>query len=267
LIHPSAIVHPQAELGADVSVGPYAVIEGPARIGNRCTIQAHAVIGGDVEMGEENVIGYGAIIGSEPQDLSFRPDISSMVRIGRGNTVREYVTIHRGSVADSVTTVGDGCLLMVGAHLGHNVQVGNHVIIANNALLGGYVEVGDRAFIGGGCVFHQHVRVGQLAICQGQSGFSKDVPPFVMAARHNEAAGLNAVGLRRAEFTAAQRAEIKSAFDLLFRSDLNVSQAISAAGERAWGEEARSFWEFVSKAKKRGLVTLLTNRNRLEFEE
>jgi len=267
LIHPTAIVHPQAELGADVSVGPYAVIEGPAKIGDRCTIQAHAVIGGHVELGEENVIGYGAIIGSEPQDLSFRPDIPSRVRIGRGNNIREYVTIHRGSVAESVTTVGDGCFLMVAVHLGHNVKVGNHVVIANNALLGGFVEVGDRAFIGGGCVFHQHIRIGQLVICQGQSGFSKDVPPYVMAASINETVGLNSVGLRRAGFTAAQRAEIKSAFDLLFRSGLNVSQAISAAGERAWSEEARSFWEFVSKAKKRGLVALLTDRTPLQSEE
>lgn len=262
LIHPTAIVHPKAELGREVTIGPHAIVEGAARIGDRCTIQAHAVIGENVEIGEDNLIGYGSIIGSEPQDLSFRPDTQSHVRIGHRNKIREYVTIHRGSVQDSATVVGDGCYLMTGAHLAHNVQIGNHAIIANNSLLGGYVQAGDRVFIGGGCVFHQYIRIGRLAICQGGSAFSKDVPPFVTAAERNSVAGLNAIGLRRAGFTAAQRAEIKAAFDLLFRSGLNVSQAIASAAEQVWGEEGREFWEFVSAAKKRGLVAPLSSRIR-----
>jgi UDP-N-acetylglucosamine acyltransferase len=263
LIHPSAIIHPRAELGREVSVGPYAVIEGAARIGDRCTIQAHAVIGESVEIGEDNLVGYGSIIGSEPQDLSFRSEIQSHVKIGRGNRIREYVTIHRGSVEDSATVVGDNCYLMSGAHLAHNVRVGSHAIIANNSLLGGYVEAGDRVFVGGGCVFHQHIRIGRLAICQGGSAFSKDIPPFVTAAERNGVAGLNTIGLRRAGFTAAQRAEIKAAFDLLFRSGLNVTQAVATAGEQVWGEEGREFWDFVSAASKRGLVAPLSSRARV----
>jgi len=262
LIHPTAIIDPAAKLGRDVTIGPYAVIEGAAQIGDRCSIQAHAVIGEYVEMGEENLIGYGTVIGSEPQDLSFRPTIRSHVKIGNGNKLREYVTIHRGSVQDSATVISDGCYLMGGTHLAHNVQIGNHAIIANNSLLGGYVQVGDRVFIGGGCVFHQFIRIGRLAICQGGSAFSKDVPPFVTAAERNGVAGLNAIGLRRAGLNAAQRAEIKTAFDLLFRAGLNVSQAIARAGEQSWGEEGREFWDFVAAAKKRGLVAPLSSRGR-----
>jgi UDP-N-acetylglucosamine acyltransferase len=261
LIHPTAIIHPDAELGADVTVGPCAVIEGPARIGDRCVIQAHAIIAGHVVMGADNLIGYGAVIGGDPQDFAFKPAVRSEVRIGHGNKIREYATLHRGTTEGSATVVGDHCFLMAGAHLAHNVVLGDHAILANNALLGGYVEVGERVFIGGGCVFHQHIRVGRLAICQGASAFSKDIPPYVIAAERNGAAGLNVVGLRRAGFTAAQRAEIKEAFDLLYRSGLNVTQALAAAQERVWAEEGRAFWEFVAGAKKKGLCDLLAARS------
>ena len=138
MLHPTAIIHPDARLGSGVTVGPYAVIEGPAQIGDGCTIQAHAVIGGHVVMGKNNLIGYGAIIGGEPQDFAFQPAVNSTVRIGDGNKIREYCTIHRGTTEGSATVVGHGCFLMAGAHLAHNCQLGDHVIIANNALLAGH---------------------------------------------------------------------------------------------------------------------------------
>jgi UDP-N-acetylglucosamine acyltransferase len=261
MLHPTAVIHPDAELGANVTVGPYAVIEGPAKIGAGCVIQAHAVIGGQVEMGSDNLIGYGAVIGSDPQDFAFRPEIQSAVRIGNGNKIREYCTIHRGTTEGSATVVGDGCFLMGGAHLAHNVALGHHVIIANNALLGGHVQVAERVFIGGGCVFHQHIRVGRLAICQGLSAFSKDIPPFTMAAERNGVAGLNIVGLRRAGFTAQQRAEIRAAFALLYRRGFNTTQALAAARERTWGAEAQALFDFVAAAKKRGICAFLATRS------
>jgi UDP-N-acetylglucosamine acyltransferase len=264
--HPTAIIHPDAILADDVEVGPYAVVEGGAQIGAGCVIQAHAVVSGRVVMGERNLVGYGAIIGGEPQDFAFHAEIESHVRIGSGNRIREHVTIHRGTTAGSATVVGDDCFLMAGAHLAHNVQLGNGVILANNAMLGGHVEVADRVFIGGGCVFHQHIRVGRLAICQGASAFSKDIPPFTMAAERNAVAGLNVLGLRRAGLDAAQRAEIKAAFALLYRRGMNVRQALAAAGERTWGTEAAAFWEFVAGAKKRGLCGLLGRHGRVEIE-
>jgi UDP-N-acetylglucosamine acyltransferase len=260
MIHPTAVIHPDAQLGNEVQVGPYAVIEGAARIGDRCVIQAHAIIGANVEMGDENLVGYGAVIGGDPQDFAFRPEVNSFVRIGSRNRIREYATIHRGTNEGSATIIGDDCFLMGGTHLAHNVFLGNHVIIANNALLGGHVTVEDRVFIGGGCVFHQHIRVGRLAICQGASAFSKDVPPYVMAAERNGVAGLNVVGLRRAGLTAAERAEVKTAFALLYRSGLNVSQAVEAARDRIWSHQAIVFWDFVAAAGKRGVVDLLGSR-------
>lgn len=267
MIHSTAVIHPDAQLGSKVTVGPYAVIEGAAKIGDGCVIQAHAVIGAHVEMGRDNVIGYGAILGGDPQDFAFKPEIRSSVRIGNGNKIREYCTLHRGTSENSATTVGDGCFLMAGAHLAHNVTLGNHVVIANNALLGGYVQVGDRVFIGGGCVFHQFIRVGRLAICQGASAFSKDVPPFTTAAERNGVAGLNIVGLRRSGFTPEQRKEIKAAFSLLYREGHNTTQALAVAKTRTWGHEAEDFFNFVGAAKKRGICDFLATRGGAFSEE
>ena len=260
MLHPTAVIHPEAQLGTNVTIGPYAVIEGPAQIGDDCVIHAHAVITGHVRMGNDNVIGPGALIGGEPQDFAFRPEVQSEVRLGDGNKIREYCTIHRGTSNDSATIVGSHCFLMGGAHLAHNVHLGDRVILANNVLLGGHVIVEDRVFIGGGSVFHQHLRVGQLAICQGASAFSKDVPPFTIAAERNGVAGLNVIGLRRAGLTPAERVEVKEAFKLLYRRGHNVRQALAAAAERTWGTHAQAFWDFVAAAGKRGLCDLLASR-------
>ena len=260
--HPTAVIHPDAILADDIEIGPYAVIEGAARIGSGCIIQAHAIIGAHVEMGERNEIGCGAIIGGDPQDFAFKKTTQSRVQIGNDNRIREYATIHRGTAEGSATVVGDQCFLMAGAHLGHNVRLGSHVIIANNSMLGGHVSVEDRVFIGGGCVFHQHVRIGRLAICQGASAFSKDIPPFTMAAERNGIAGLNSVGMRRAGIDSAQRADIKAAFALLYRSRMNVTQALEMSALRLWSDEARTFWDFVSGSGKRGLCDLLSARSR-----
>ena len=232
MLHPTALIHRDAQLGAGVTVGPYAVIEGAARIGDGCVIQAHAGIGAHVVMGRENLIGYGALIGGDPQDFAFQPAVKSTVQLGDGNKIREYCTIHRGTTEGSATVVGSGCFLMAGAHVAHNCHLGDHIVIANNSLLGGHVTVGDRVFIGGGSVFHQHVRVGRLAMCQGLTGCSKDLPPFATAAGINGIAGLNVVGLRRAGFTSEQRTEIKAAFSLLYRRGLNTTQALAAARDR-----------------------------------
>ena len=261
MLHPTALIHPEAQLGDHVTVGPYAVIEGPALIGDGCVIHAHAIITGHVVMGNDNVIGHGALLGGDPQDFAFRPEVRSEVRIGDGNRIREYCTIHRGTSNDSATVVGSHCFLMGGAHLAHNVRLGDRVILANNVLLGGHVIVEDRVFVGGGSVFHQHLRVGQLAICQGASAFSKDIPPFTIAAERNGVAGLNVIGLRRAGFTPAERVEVKEAFKLLYRSGHNVRQALAAAAERIWGKHGQAFWDFVAIAGKRGLCDLLAARS------
>ena len=251
-IHRTAIISPKAKIAGDVEIGPYVCIEGPAVIGKGCVIQAHAVLSGSVRLGKNNTIGYGAIIGATPQDHAYHPRIKSKVIIGDDNIIREYCTIHRGTIEGSATTVGNHNFLMAGTHLGHNVKVANNVIIANNVLLAGHVEVQDRAFIGGGTACHQFVRIGQIAISQGVNGLTKDVPPFTMVAR-DLIIGLNVVGLRRAGFTPAQRMEIKTAFKLLYRSGLNTTQALERAKEEQWNEVGRIFFEFVAQAKKRGI--------------
>ncbi|HEV2803354.1 MAG TPA: acyl-ACP--UDP-N-acetylglucosamine O-acyltransferase [Chthoniobacterales bacterium] len=250
-IHPSALVDPAAQIGAGVEIGPFAVIGAGAVIGDNCTIQAHAVIEGPVKMGSENFVGYGAIIGALPQDLGFDRKIQSLVEIGNGNTIREYCTIHRGSTEGSATRIGDGNFLMVGNHLGHDCTIGNGVVMANDCLLAGYVRIDDRAFIGGGSRFHQGIRMGRLVMAEGR--FTQNLPPFLSAAK-NEVFGFNVVGMRRANFSGAERDEIKRAFKLLYRSRLNTRQALEKAAESDFGPIGREFFEFVANAGKRGIV-------------
>lgn len=250
-IHPTAVVDPAAQLGADVEVGPSAVIGADVVLGERTVVQAHAVLEGAVRIGRENLIGYGAIVGAKPQDLSFKPETRSGVVIGNHNVIREYVTIHRGTAEGSETVIGDANFLMVGVHLGHNCRLGNGVIIANNSLLAGYVQIDDGAFVAGGSRFHQFLRIGRLAMVEGR--FTKNLPPFVAAAK-NAVYGINVIGLRRAGLPAAERDEIKRAFKLLYRSELNTKQALAAAAEADFGPVGSEFFNFVANAGKRGIV-------------
>ena len=252
--HPMAIIDPAAQLGAGVQIGPYSVVGPEVMIGDRTIVQSHVILEGTVRIGEDNVIGHGCIIGGPPQDLSFKQETKSSVEIGARNVLREYCTIHRGTAQDSATVIGDDNFLMAGVHLGHNCRVGNGVIIANNCLLAGYVQVADRAFIGGGTTFHQFMRVGRLVMAQGSSAFGKDIPPFLLAAERNYVFGVNILGLRRAGFSPAERDEIQSAFKLLYRSGLNVRQALEKASAREFGPLGREFFQFVKDAGKRGII-------------
>ena len=252
-IHSTAIVDPTAKIAADVTIGPYAMIGANVTIGARTAIASHVVIDPEVTIGTDNVIDHAAIIGTAPQDLSFSAERKTRVVIGNENVIREHCTIHRGSAEGSVTKIGDKNFLMAGAHVGHNCEIGNGVIIANNCLLGGHVRVGDAAFLGGACVFHQNICVGRLAITQGASAFSKDIPPFVIAAERNYVFGLNVVGLRRAGFSAKDRDEIKAAFKLVYASGLNIGDAINKASTMKFGAAAQEFIDFVATAKKRGI--------------
>jgi UDP-N-acetylglucosamine acyltransferase len=256
MIHPTALVDSKAQIDSDAVVGPYALIEGPVHISSGTEIQGHAVITGSVVMGKNNLVGYGSVIGSYPQDLSYDPNAGSGVEIGDNNVVREHCTIHRGTKEGTTTRIGSNNLLMVGAHLGHNVQLGDNIILANNVLLGGYAEIEDRAFVGGGSVVHQFTRVGAISLMQGLSGISKDVPPFAIAAGVNRVAAINIIGLRRAGYGPALRTEIREAFALLYSSGFNTSQAQEESGRRSWSKEVSLFWNFVA-ASKRGICAMV----------
>jgi UDP-N-acetylglucosamine acyltransferase len=249
-IHSTAIVEDGAVLGTDVEVGPYAIIGSDAIIGSGCRILSHAVITGRVTFGTNNLVGHGAVIGAPPQDFAHNESMVSEVHIGSGNTFREHVTIHRGTKEGTSTTVGNDNLVMVGAHFGHNVTVGSRTIIANNCLLAGYVEIGDGAVLGGGTVFHQHMRVGRLAMVRGGTRFGKDIAPFLVADGENIVSGLNAVGLRRAGFSSQTRIELKRLFKQVFRSSLNVSQALSGLDESQLSPEGRELIAFIRDAKR-----------------
>jgi UDP-N-acetylglucosamine acyltransferase len=252
MIHPSAIVDSRAELGPGTKIGPYVVIEGPAVIGPDNEIQAHAILTGEVRIGTGNLIGYGSVIGGLPQDFGFDRNSSTRVEIGDGNVIREHCTIHRGTKPGSATVIGSQNMFMVGAHLGHNAQIGNHAILANNVLLGGHVDVGDRAFLGGGAVFHQSIRIGTISMVAGSAAISKDIPPFSIAVGMNSVVGINVVGLRRAGFGSALRTEVKKAHELLYHSGLKTTEATARAAETTWPAPVQEFWEFV-RSSRRGI--------------
>jgi len=254
MIHPTAIISPEAQLAADVEVGPFAIVGAGVKLGAGCRVLARAIIEGDTIAGENNVFGYGAVIGAVPQDLAFdETKDKTGVRIGSGNVFRENVTIHRGTKDGTMTTVGDGCFLMVDSHLGHNCAVGNNVILANGVLCAGHVTIGDNVVVGGGAMFHQFVRVGRYAMVRGSARMAKDVPPFTVTFEINDLVGLNAVGLRRAGFSSATRVELRRAYKHMFLSGFNVSQALEAAAKETWCAEAQEFFNFIREASKRGV--------------
>ena len=251
-IHQTAIVDADAQLAAEVEIGPYSIIGAGAIIGEKCVIQSHVVIEGSVKMGAGNVIGHGTIIGSTPQDLTFQAETKSGIEMGDSNVIREHCTIHRGAKEGGVTILGDRNFLMVGTHVGHDCRVGNGVVIANNSLLAGHVRIDDGAFIGGGSRFHQGIRLGRLVMAEGR--FTKNLPPFLSAAK-NQVYGMNIVGLRRAGFSQAERDEVKRAFKLLYKSGLNTKQALEKSGEAGFGPIGREFFDFVAEAGKRGIIS------------
>lgn len=253
-IHPTAIVHPGAEIGNNVAIGPFAVIEDQVRIGAGTTIGSHVTLLRFTAIGEDCNIHSHAVLGDWPQDTAFKPEQESFLRIGARCQIREGVTIHRGTKPGTATEVGDGCFLMVNSHLAHNVKLGASVIIANGALLAGYAEVGSGAFISGNCLVHQFTRIGRLAILAGGTAINKDVPPFckTRGLAPNTVVGLNVIGLKRAGIGPADRLAVKRAFAMLYQSGLNVSQAVARLKREVDTDIAREFVAFI-EASKRGI--------------
>jgi UDP-N-acetylglucosamine acyltransferase len=256
MIHATAIISPEAHIDPGAEIGAYVIIEGPVQIAAGCKVAPHAQLIGDVQIGEGTTIGRSAIIGDLPQDLGFDPATHSGVRLGKKNVIREHVTIHRGSKPNQFTTLGEGNFIMVGAHFGHDVQIGNQNIIANDVLLAGHVHIGNNTFIGGGAVFHQFLRIGDYCVIQGNGSFSKDIPHYCAAQRTNRITGLNVIGLRRQGFTTEDRAEMKDLFDLLFREGHNLTQAIAAARAKTWSPRAEKLLQFIEAPSKKGVCRL-----------
>lgn len=256
-IHPTAIIESGAQLGNHVKIGPYTYIESGVTVGDNCAIASHVAILAGTRLGNNCKVHAGAVLGDVPQDLAFKDEPSS-VKIGDRCVIREGVTVHRGTKAGTETLVGDDCLLMAYSHLAHNVKVGDRVIVANGALVAGYAEIGDRAFISGNCLIHQFTRVGRLAMMSGGCAIQKDVPPFCItrSLSTNTVMGLNAIGLRRAGFSQQQRRELQNALKILYRSQLNISQALEKLESELTSDLVRELCEFI-RTSRRGICKFI----------
>jgi len=228
-VHPTAIVHPDAAIGEGVDIGPYVIVGEKCAIGDGSVLAARAVLERNVTLGRNVKIGIGTVLGGEPQDLKFKGEETS-VEIGDGTVIREYSTINRGTSHSWKTTVGRNCLIMSYVHLAHDCHVGDHVILANGTQLAGHVVVEERVGISGLTAVHQFVRIGRFAYVGGCSRVAKDVPPFVKAVGNPvKLYGLNSVGLQRNGFSEEAVIELKRAYRMLFRSELNLSAAADKA--------------------------------------
>jgi UDP-N-acetylglucosamine acyltransferase len=253
-IHPTAIVSRNAELASDVVVGPFAIIGDGCVIAEGCTIGPHAVLERNVLLSRNVKIGVGSVLGGDPQDLKFKGE-ETTVEVGEGSTVREYSTINRGTAQSMKTSVGRGCFIMSYVHLAHDCHVGDGVIISNATQLAGHVTVEEKAILSGVSAVHQFALIGRYSFIGGCSRVAKDVPPYVKAVGNPvKLYGLNTVGLQRNGFSEDVIKELKRAYRLFFKSELNVSQA----RERAQTElknipEVEEFLRFFERSD-RGVV-------------
>jgi UDP-N-acetylglucosamine acyltransferase len=253
-IHATAVVHPAARIGHNVRIGPHSVIGPNVVIGPDCVVGSSVLIEGESVIGRGNQLFHGAVVGSVPQDLKYEGELSS-VEIGDNNIVREYCTIHLATGEGEKTRIGDGNLLMAYVHIAHNCHIHDGTIIANAVNLAGHVEIEDHATIGGMTPVHQFVRVGQYSFIGGGSRLPQDVPPFMKVAGNPvQLAGVNSIGLKRSGFQDDELYNIKKAYRLLYRSGLNVSQALERiASDCRLSRHIEDLMAFIRRSE-RGIV-------------
>lgn len=255
MIDERAIVHPDAQIGENVKIGPFAIVEDQVTIGDGCTIEAHVVVRNHTRMGRDNHIFQFASVGEKPQYKALTEGQSELV-IGDRNTIRENVTLNRGTPAHGgVTTIGDDNFIMAYVHIAHDCHVGNQTIFANGSSLAGHVNVHDYAILGGFSLIHQFCNIGAHCITGIGAVCFKDVPPYVVAAGNpTEPFGINSRGLQRRNFDQETILLLKHAYKLLYRSNLNVKDAINAIAELdADCVELRLLVEFLSTSE-RGVI-------------
>ena len=254
-IHPTAVVHPSAELAENIEVGPFASIGEDCVVGEGSVINARATLERNVRLGTNVKIGSGTVLGGDPQDLKYRGE-PTWVEIGDGTTVREYTTINRGTTQSFKTTVGKNCFLMSYVHLAHDCHIGDGVIISNGTQLAGHVTIDEKAIVSGLVGFHQFATIGRYSFIGGCSRVAKDVPPYVKAVGNPvKLYGLNSVGLERNGFPEDVRRELKRAYRLFFKSELNLSQARErAAAELHPFPEIQEFLAFFDRSDRGSVV-------------
>lgn len=255
MIHPTAIVDPKAEIDANVDIGAYSIIGNNVVIKSGTTIGPHVVIDPYVTIESDCTIFQYAAIGAIPQSLKFTGEVSS-VKINRGTTLREFVTIHRGTeFGGGITEIGENCFLMSYTHIAHDCIIGSNVVMANNATLAGHIIIGDHATIGGLVAIHQFARIGEYAFIGGMTGVPKDVPPYVLASGERASLrGLNTIGLMRHGFTKEAVKELKKAYRIIFRIGLTLNEAIERVNVQVKQiPEVVNFVEFI-KSSERGIT-------------
>jgi len=231
-VHATAVVDPKAKLATSVRIGPYCVVGGAVELGDDVELLSHVVVAGETRIGARTRIFPFASIGHRPQDLKFKGEVSQLV-IGEDNMIREHVTMNPGTEGGGLlTSVGDGCLFMVGAHVAHDCHIGNNVIMANNATLGGHVTVSERAIIGGLAAVHQFVRIGRQAMIGGMTGVDQDVIPYGSAMGDRaRLSGLNIIGLKRRGFSRDDIHALRTAYRLLFAEEGTKIERLADVGE------------------------------------
>jgi len=245
-VHSTAIVHPTAELGEGVAVGPFSLIGPGVRIGDRSEIGPHVSIDGTATLGQEVKVGHGSLIGCPPQDINFTGE-DTTVEIGDRTVIREYATIHRGTSSTGRTVVGADCYLMTYVHVAHDCVVGDHVVIANSTQLAGHVSIEAHVIISGIVGVHQYVTIGTYAFIGGGTRVAQDIPPYVKSV--DKLYGLNSVGLQRAGFTPETLAALKRAYRFVFNSNLNLTDAVARArAELPAMKEVEHFLDFVESS-------------------
>ena len=233
VVHPTAIVDVDAQLGQGVTVGPWAIVGPGVRIGDGTEVGSRVLIERDTVVGEDCRIFTGAVLGTDPQDLKYKGE-PTILRVGDRTVIREYATLNRGTDASGRTVVGSDCLLMAYTHVAHDCELGNNVILANSVNMAGHVHMEDWVIVGGMTPIHQFVRIGAHAFVGGGSRVSQDVPPYCRVAGNPPSLfGLNSVGLERRGFSPEVRGALKQAYRMLFQSKLNLSHALAKAEAEA----------------------------------
>lgn len=253
-IHPTAIVDSKAEIGDNVSIGPLTVIQDDVVIGDDCQIGSHVLIHSGTRIGKKCRVFKGAVLGTDPQDLKYAGEKTTL-EIGDATTIREFCTLNRGSSHRFKTVIGSKSLLMAYVHIAHDCIIGDHVILANAVNMGGHVIIEDFVGVGGMTPIHQFVRIGKHSYIGGGLRVPKDVPPFILAAGEPlNYEGINRVGLSRQGFTTKTMMQLRQAYKLIYRSGLNVSQAISQIeSTMELLPEIRDIIDFI-KASERGII-------------
>lgn len=222
-------VSPKAKIGKDVKIGPFVYIDDDVEIGDGTTLMPHSVVLNGARIGKNCLICSGAVISNIPQDLKFKGEETTAV-IGDNTTIREYVTVNRGTASKNTTIIGSNCLIMAYCHIAHDCRLGNHIIMSNACQIAGEVIIEDYATIGGGSLMHQFSHIGTQVMIQGGSRVSKDIPPYVMVGREPvKLIGLNAVGLRRRNFSPEAIDSISKTYACIYAPGLNISQGIEKA--------------------------------------